>query len=287
MSKIGFTVRASTACDGMIDPVFTAALATWGAVPDGPGLETPSSWLLPVRHGAAPAMLKVFKPDSDERGGIDYLKYVDGKGAVRVLASDHASLLMERAAGPQSLETMALGGRDIAAADILAGTITELHARRTRPFPQSLTPLDRRFASLFARAAGHPLLSLSASVAAPLLAAQRDVLPLHGDLHHDNVLDGGPRGWLAIDPKGLIGERTYDVANLLRNPWPHGELVHDAGRMDRLAKLYAARLNLDPHRVLAWALAHAGLSASWHIDDGSDAAFSLKCLEILAPLVGA
>ena len=28
----------------------------------------------------------------------------------------------------------------------------------------------------------------------------------------------GSRGWLAIDPQGLIGERTYEVANLLGNP---------------------------------------------------------------------
>lgn len=136
-------------------------------------------------------------------------------------------------------------------------------------------------------AAEHPLLTLSASVAASLLADGRDVLPLHGDLHHDNVLDGGPRGWLAIDPKGLIGERTYDVANLLCNPWPHGDTVHDAERMDRLARLYATRLKLAPDRVLAYALAHAGLAASWNIDDGLDQDFFFRCLEILATLVTA
>jgi streptomycin 6-kinase len=192
----------------MISPVFTALLAKWGAIPDGPELETPSSWLLPVRLSSAPAMLKVFKPDCDEQNGRDYLKYLDGHGAVRVLAFDDASLLMERAVGTRSLVAMALGSEDIEAAGILASTITRLHANRTRPFPRSLTPLDRRFESLFARAAEHSLLNLSASVAASLLATQRDVLPLHGDLHHANVLDGGARGGLAIDPKGVIGERT-------------------------------------------------------------------------------
>jgi streptomycin 6-kinase len=271
----------------MINPVFAAPLLKWGAVPDGPELETPSSWLLPVRLAAAPAMLKVFKPDSDERSGADYLKYVDGQGAVRMLASDDASLLMERAAGTRSLVAMVLGGKDIEAAEILADTITELHGHRARPFPQSLAPLDRRFESLFARAAEHPLLNRSASVAASLLATQRDVLPLHGDLHHANVLDGSPHGWLAIDPKGVIGERTYEVANLLCNPWPHGEIVHDAERMDRLAKLYAARLKLDLDRVLAYALAHAGLAASWNIDDRLDPRFALRCIEVLAPFVTA
>jgi streptomycin 6-kinase len=271
----------------MISPVFTASLMKWGAIPDGPELETPSSWLLPVRLSSAPAMLKVFKPNSDERDGSDYLKYVDGQGAVRVLAADEASLLMERAVGTRSLVAMVLGGQDIEAAEILAGMIAELHAHRTQPFPRSLVPLDRRFESLLKRAAEQPLLNLSASIAASLLATQSDVLPLHGDLHHANVLDAGVRGRLAIDPKGLIGERTYEAANLLCNPWPHGEIVHNAERMSRLAELYAARLTLDARRVLAYALAHTGLSASWHIDDGTAPGYRLRCIEILAPLATA
>ena len=73
-----------------------------------------------------------------------------------------------------------------------------------------------------------PILARCADVARRLLAEPREVTVLHGDLHHDNVLHGS-RGWLAIDPKGLIGERTYEVANLLGNPWPHGEIVHQTG----------------------------------------------------------
>jgi streptomycin 6-kinase len=148
-----------------------------------------------------------------------------------------------------------------------------------------LTPLGQQFASLFERAQDHPLLARCATVARHLLASQHDIVPLHGDLHHANVLDGGARGWLAIDPKALIGERTYETANLLTNPWPHAEIVHDADRMQRLALLYAGRLDLDVGRVLSFSLAHAGLSASWAMDDGFDPGFRLKCIELLGPLV--
>jgi streptomycin 6-kinase len=146
--------------------------------------------------------------------------------------------------------------------------------------------LDRQFASLFKRAGEDSRLRSSAAVARALLATRRDVIPLHGDLHHSNVLDGGARGWLAIDPKGLLGERTYEVANLLGNPWPHGKIVHSSERIRRMAALYAAQLGMQPDRVLAFALAHAGLAASWDLEDGSDP-YRLKCVEVLAPLLGA
>jgi streptomycin 6-kinase len=128
-------------------------------------------------------------------------------------------------------------------------------------------------------------LARCATVARRLLETQRDVVALHGDLHHGNVLDGGPRGWLAIDPKGVIGERTYETANLLKNPWPHAALVHDAGRMQRLAQLYSARLGMGEKRILAFGFAHAGLSTAWDMDDGLDPGYSLRCAELLESLV--
>jgi streptomycin 6-kinase len=264
---------------------FAAHIAKWGLVQDGSEIETHSSWLLPVRQSAVLAMLKVYKPDSDERPGTDYLRYLDGDGAVRVLATDNEAHLMERAAGSRSLLHMAVNGDDFGAAEILAGTVAKLHTPRARLVPPTLVQLERQFASLFRRANEDPWLRLSAACARALFATPRDVIPLHGDLHHSNILDGGVRGWLAVDPKGLIGERTYDVANLLGNPWPHSEIVHSTERMQRMAELYAKRLDIDAQRVLGFALAHAGLAASWNIDEGTDPAYRLKCADVLAPLV--
>jgi len=270
----------------MISSVFSVHLEKWNLALDGSPIDTPSSWLIPVRCGAALAVLKVYKPASDERYGADYLRYVGGDGAVRVFEADGGALLMERAVGSRSLFDMAVKGGDIQSAEILAAVVEQLHAPRiARQIPRSLVPLERQFASLFKRANEHSLFEKCASVALDLLGRQSHVMPMHGDLHHSNVLDGGARGWLAIDPKGLIGERTYEVTNLLNNPWPRGEILHNTERMGRLARLYAARLKLDLDRVLAYSLAHAGLSASWDIDDGFDPAYRLKCIEVLTPLV--
>jgi streptomycin 6-kinase len=92
---------------------------------------------------------------------------------------------------------------------------------------------------------------------------------LHGDIHHGNVLDGGERGWLAIDPKGLFGERTFDFVNILRNPDAATALA--AGRFDRQVEVLAAAASVERQRLLDWTLAFAGLSAAWHLADGTPA----------------
>src|SRR3712207_7697305 len=39
-----------------------------------------------------------------------------------------------------------------------------------------------------------------------------------GDFHHDNVLAARREPWLAIDPKGVVGEPAYDAGTLVREP---------------------------------------------------------------------
>nr|WP_274378954.1 aminoglycoside phosphotransferase family protein [Deinococcus cavernae] len=56
------------------------------------------------------------------------------------------------------------------------------------------------------------------SIAQELLNDPQDTTALHGDLHHGNVLHSPARGWLLIDPKGLVGERGFDYANIFYNP---------------------------------------------------------------------
>jgi streptomycin 6-kinase len=266
------------------EPQLDRYLSAWALETAGQLIETHTSWLLPVRHIHSPAMLKLLKPDSDEHAGTALLRYFAGIGAVRLLADDAGALLMERADSEPSLVALAVSGHDDAAAAILAECIAQLHARRTHPPPQGLISLRDWFHALFALETQTPLLARCAAVARHLLATERETTTLHGDLHHDNVLPS-PRGWLAIDPKGLRGERTYEVANLLCNPQPHGDIVHHPDRMRRHAALYSERLGLDPLRVLGFALAHAGLSAAWSLEDGRDPTFRLRCAAVLDLLV--
>lgn len=52
------------------------------------------------------------------------------------------------------------------------------------------------------------------------LDSMSDVVVLHGDLHHWNILSAKREPWLALDPKGVMGEPEYEVDAWLRNPFP-------------------------------------------------------------------
>ncbi|HEX2211426.1 MAG TPA: aminoglycoside phosphotransferase family protein, partial [Longimicrobium sp.] len=90
----------------------------------------------------------------------------------------------------------------------------------------------------------------------------------------------GARGWLAIDPKGLVGERGFDFANLFCNP--DLETATSPGRLARQAGVVAAAAGMERARLLRWVLAWAGLSAAWSLEDADDATLALAVAEIAA-----
>lgn len=264
-----------------------AYLARWRLTPDGDAVETHSSIVLPVRRSppgvaaedAERCILKVARAD-EERAGARVMAWWDGEGAARVLELEGDAVLLERAMGAGSLARMARTGRDDEASRILCAAAARLHAPRGRTAPE-LVPLGRWFRALEPAASAHGgILARAAATARELLSAPRDVVVLHGDLHHDNVLDFGARGWLAIDPKGLVGERGFDFANLFCNP----DLATAAapGRLARQATVVAEAAGLERGRLLRWILAWAGLSSAWALEDGDHPEIALAVAELAA-----
>lgn len=246
-----------------------ALLDAWDLAVDGRRITTHSSWVLPVRNAGAPAMLKVARRP-DEEAGYRLMGWWDGEGAARVLRSDADALLLERASGTGDLARMAWSGRDDEACRLLCRTAARLHAPRPGP-PPPLHPLEGWFRPLFDLAPDHAVLAPAAAMARDLLAEPQAVGPLHGDLHHGNVLDFGERGWLAIDPHGLLGERAFDYANLFTNPDlddPGRPLATRPGRLEARLDVVLTETGLDPGRLLRWIVAWTGLSAAWFIADG-------------------
>jgi streptomycin 6-kinase len=90
---------------------------------------------------------------------------------------------------------------------------------------------------------------------------------LHGDLHHYNVLAARREPWLAIDPKGVVGEPAYDTAALLHNPVEVLETPRPGKVLERRIDLLSQELGLDRERVRGWGLAQAVLAAYWGLED--------------------
>ena len=246
--------------------VFRPWLTGWALEPDGEPHQTPSSRLLPVLRGGRAAFLKVAMHPEEMRGGA-VMAYYAGAGAAEVLVHDDRAVLLERLDGPRSLAAMARGGDDEAACRILCEVVARLQVRRPGPRPAVLIPLETWFAALWPVAEREgSLYALSAGIARELLVEQGAPAVLHGDIHHGNVLDGGPRGWRAIDPKGLLGDRGYDYANLICNPDAETALAN----FDRRVEIVSEMSGLARARVLRWLLAYLGLSASWTLSDGGD-----------------
>jgi streptomycin 6-kinase len=257
----------------------------WGLVPDGAPIERRSSSLLPVLYNGAPAILKLASED-EERRGAAIMQWWGGDGAARVLAHDGDALLMERATGSRSLSDMARGGADDDATRILINVAHRLHAPRSSPPPPGLASLEHWFRELWPAAQTHGgLLARSADTARNLLAEPRDVVVLHGDLHHDNALDFGERGWLAIDPKALTGERGFDFANIFTNPDledPSRPVAVDPARFLRRLEIVAQAARLERRRLLQWILAWTGLSAAWYLSDGDQAETDFRIAALAA-----
>lgn len=250
---------------------FQPWIERWGLEPDGEAFLTPyaASRLLPVRRQGASAMLKLAASE-DERRGSSIMAWWAGQGAAPVLAHADNALLMVRAEGHGALDE----APDAVAIPILCAAVQALHAER--PDPPPTPPLTQLFKSLLEGEEAR--LDGARGVARDLLARQEDVVVLHGDIHHFNVLDFGVEGWLAIDPWGFRGERAYDYANILRNP--SLERVTEPGRFDRGRALIAEAAGLDPDRLLRWICAHAGLAAAWDLADGQDPARSYAVLAL-------
>lgn len=216
-------------------------------------------------------MLKIAH-DAEERFGAELMVWWNGRGAAPVLAHEGDALLMERATGLHSLCGLSGSGQagDDTACRILCEAIALLHAPRPEP-PPALIPLETWFAPLFD---GHRryggITTVCAETARALLAEHREPVVLHGDVHHGNVLDFGARGWLAIDPKRLHGDRAFDYANLFRN----GDVETPKCAPERFARrlgVVSEAAGLDRRRVLDWTMAFAGLSSVWVRADGDDA----------------
>ena len=237
-------------------------------------------------------VLKVCFPDAESTTERAALRLFDGRGAVRLLDSDEerGALLLER------LEPgMKLAGS--CETDDEGATFAAAKVMRSlwRPAPSAHGfPLVARWGEGFGRHRarfGGTTGPLPARLFDEAKALFRDLndssaepVLLHGDLHHENILAARREPWLAVDPKGVVGEPAYEVGALLRNPigrilaWPNLARV-----LERRVRQLSDELGFERERIRGWGLSQALLAAVWSCEDGMrDHAQWVACAEAIA-----
>ena len=254
----------------------------------GPPFGYPSvNYVAPgTRRDGSPVVLKISFDDIGMIPEMAALQLAGGEGFVRLLEvePDGHAFLMERAVPGDML----IDHPNDEAATRIAARVMLASWRAApdgHPFP-TVADWGRGFERMRARFHGgtgplpSDLTSRAEQLFANLVASSAESVVLHGDLHHYNVLRHGA-GWLAIDPKGVVGEPTYEVGALMRNRLPD---LNDAARARRLLlrriRIIADETGLDHDRMRRWTIAQALLSAWWTIEDAGDVADAQDVIQV-------
>lgn len=223
-----------------------------------------------LRADGTKVVVKVGFPNPEFLREAEALRICDGRGMVSLLDTDQV-------AGAMLLERLVPGGplvnlaslNDEEATSIAAGVMKRLW----RPVPPGhgfasvrdwAEGLGRLRAQFDGGTGPFPvsLVREAEVLFADLLVSMSEPALLHGDLHHWNILSAVREPWLALDPKGLIGEPAYEVGALLRNPLPQ-----DATTLKRRVDQLSEELGFDRARVRGWGMAQAVLSGWWSFED--------------------
>jgi streptomycin 6-kinase len=238
------------------------------------------------------AVLKLGPPNPELTTEIEALRLYDGHGMAQLLESDPdaGAMLLERLRPGQMLSTIE---DDEIATSIAANIMRQLWRPLPpdHPFP-TLELWFRDLSELRSKSNGGTgpipprIFDEADSLFAELITSQGEPVLLHGDVHHFNILTAQRSPWLAIDPKGIAGEREFDTAQFLLNPWP--DLLRRPNPKAILARRidqFSGELGFDRARIRGWGIANAVLSACWGVkDEEFDHRYDLQCAELLSEI---
>lgn len=236
------------------------------------------------------ASLKLCVPNKESRSEEQALRCYDGKGAVRVIASepDRGILLMESVKPGYTLHKLQDDTEAMLAAAHIMKRLWRPAPPGTNAFPSvaGWTEGLSRLRRIYNGGTGplpERMVALAENTFEQLLHTAGTQLLLHGDLHHGNILAGEREPWISIDPKGIIGEAEYEVCALLTNNLPESDQI---GILRNRVNVLSSALQLDRSRILKWALSFGVLSAFWCIEDSvGDPMQSMRRAELFEQLM--
>ena len=274
-----------------------AASARWGLTEVRPAPTLSYNFVAFATRAGEQVVLKMGVPDGGMESELAALRLFNGQGACRLIDYDEEKswMLLERLRPGVMLSTLE---DDEEATNIAADVMRRIWRPLDSGSLISHTPHHfielsewfdglQRLRAMFNGGTGpfpETLVERVERSVANFLAENHQPVLMHGDFHHFNILSS-ERGWLIIDPKGVIGPAGYEVGPFLINPW--GELLSgiDYRQMTkrRIAILHE-RLGFERERIREWGLAHAVLSAWWGIEDNTGWDYALSFAEMIAEL---
>lgn len=236
----------------------------WGLNGYSKSLETHSSFLYWCVYRNQKVVLKIYKPHSDEAVSAKFLLHYAGHGAVGVLQHcDKAVLLEQVHQGKELVELAKIS--DYKATKVFCELIQKL--RLATPDNLGFKPVIELvigFDGFKTRKPNDQYLVKEAKTLFIMMAeSQSNLVNLHGDLHHYNIIQAQDGNWLIIDPKGYWGELEYEMGAFLRNPLNQNLTIEN---LQQRLQIIHETLGLDMARVKNWAFCQAVLAAIWGKD---------------------
>ncbi|MEW9051218.1 MAG: aminoglycoside phosphotransferase family protein [Neobacillus sp.] len=244
-------------------------LQKWELTSEGPVNNLSYNYVLKVRDlEGIPLILKLGVPNFDTRNEIQTLQYYNGEGCARLLKYDleHGVMLLEQLVPGTMLS------EETDEAQVISNYIKVWkEIRRQAPSEISTPFITRWFVGLSREEhLNGPIpvehIQLAKECLKQILETSTVPELLHGDLHHENILFSEQHGWMAIDPKGVIGDSYFDIVSFLVNQLDSKE--DPKGIVRFRVDLISEGLGLNRQRLLRAAVALGTLYACWGIEDG-------------------
>ncbi len=282
--------------------LITEASARWGLTNVQPAPTLSYNFVAFADRGNEKVVLKMGVSNSEILSEMEALRLFNGEGACKLIDFDEERywMLLERLNPGVMLSTLE---DDEEATHIAAEAMLKIW----RPMESSGSPLEqelapalqkfiqlsdwfdglRKLRSMFDGGTGplnEKIVQRVERSVSDFFAENHKPVLMHGDFHHFNILSS-ERGWLVIDPKGVIGPAGYEVGPLLMNPW--GALLNGNNYRlitKRRIDILHEHLGFERERIHEWGLAHAVLSTWWGIEDNTGWDYSLAFAEMIADL---
>lgn len=224
------------------------------------------------KHYQSKVVLKISTHPDELAQEQQALIYYNGNGCVKLLAYDleKAGLLLECIEPGTQLKNLFFSDQT-QANTIAADVIKKLHRHPISQTAASGFKTINQWLALLQNFKSdtipHRLLDKANKLAQKLLNTQANLYLLHGDLHQENILQKDD-SWIAVDPKGVVGELAYEIGTLIRNPAPEllaqknpQEIITHS--INQLSKIFA----VDRQRLIDWSFVQAVLATCWAVQD--------------------